>query len=274
MRRGTLKISVHDASGFVAGDWMTSTSDAFVVAELVDYERSPGAPQWPGNIMPARARRTSVQKRSTKPVWNEVLELDADDHELECTTLRVSLWDEDTGKLRELGSRSNDLLGYLVVDVRSLLDSGTHAPTPTMHQPLFDRSGRRGENGSLSFTLQFFDRDGGVHGADQLVHVLREELASLQLSVRGLEVGSVHALDRLEALRYEGRARSANAAGGVAQSMLQAARTLALSLKPKPKLSLSRKPKPHARSQPQTRMFACMLSSTTTLCVCVPRAPQ
>ena len=222
-RRGTLRITVHDASNFKAGDWMTSTSDAFVVAELVDYALAPGAPQW--TAVPANARRTSVQKKSTKPVWNEVLDLDTDYHDLNATTLRLSLWDEDTGKLREFGSRSNDLLGFLVVDAQPILQGGNRSPTATMHESLFDKSGSRGDNGTLSFSLQYLDREepaAAQHANDQLVQALRREVAELRVGVRGLELSALRSVERLEELRQLQRGTAAHAAGGVAQSLVHA----------------------------------------------------
>ena len=87
-----------------------------------------------------------MQNKTRTPVWNEVLELhgysaaDPPPHEASGagwaprTALRLSLWDEDQGRLRELFSTSNDLLGWATHDLAHLGVDG--APTPPGLPPL------------------------------------------------------------------------------------------------------------------------------------------
>lgn len=91
-----LRVTVHSASQIAAAD-LTGTSDALVCIQVVDHGSRP-----PKDFQQCKdERRTSVQKRTRNPRWEETFELPMPAFDKQ---LLLSLWDEDSGNMREMFS--------------------------------------------------------------------------------------------------------------------------------------------------------------------------
>ena len=144
---GTLRILVHSASGFKAGDFLSRSSDAFVEVALVN---SAGEQLGPSS-------RTHVRDRTKNPTWNDELNLRvrASDRARGCK-IRFGVWDEDKGRLRELLSRSNDLLASYECGVEGLIESVRgQAPTAVSRLP----SLRLEPRGHLEVSFAWLEHD-------------------------------------------------------------------------------------------------------------------
>jgi len=74
-------LSILEAKGILAADWVVSGSDCYVKVFVI------------GKNGKKEIHRTQVRARTTSPVWNNTVKFDVDVEE--DTFLRIELWDED-----------------------------------------------------------------------------------------------------------------------------------------------------------------------------------
>ena len=104
---GVLRVQVIRARDLHEGDTWTKSSDAFVKVENFS---------WRGPFGRSAEQRTHTVEMSTSPVWRQTLLFEFDSlAEAAAGELKVTVWDEDKRRMRELMSlsftKSDDFLG-------------------------------------------------------------------------------------------------------------------------------------------------------------------